>query len=179
VPMGCFMFVFAKPIIQLFYYRGSFTQEDVTESAKFMQLLSVTIFSIAVNAMVSRLFMAAQFIKQAFVYQLTMNCLLIFSIWLFSKYYDAYGYPYAVILVNCINYVTMFFICKRYFKAIQYEQLLKYSGVIILINIPIALILFFTLQHSNLFYFYKLLIGLFIYILFFTITARVKKIILP
>ena len=140
-----------------------------------MQLLSITIFSIAVNAMVSRLFMAAQFMRQAFVYQILMSGLLIISIWLFSKYYGAYGYPYAVIMVNCINYISMFFICRQYFKNIQYGRLLKYSGVIILINIPIALILFYTLQRSSLFYFYKLLIGLIVYALIFVIMARLKK----
>ena len=176
VPMGCFMFIFAEPIVELFYNRGNFTQQAVTESAKFMQLLSVTVFSIAVNAMVSRLFMAAQFMKQAFAYQVTMSCVLIFFIWLFSKYCGAYGYPYAVILVNTLNFLTMFFICKKYFKVIQYGQLLKYTGVIVLINVPVAVILFYTLQQSNLFYFYKLLIGLFVYALLFIVAARVKKI---
>jgi len=176
VPIGCFMFIFAEPIVELFYNRGNFTQQAVTESAKFMQLLSVTIFSIAVNAMVSRLFMAAQFMKQAFAYQIAMSCILIFFIWLFSKDYGAYGYPYAVILANTLNFLTMFFICKKYFKAIQYGQLLKYTGVIILINIPVTVILFYTLQQSNLFYFYKLLIGLFVYALLFIIAATVKKI---
>ncbi len=175
VPVGCFMFIFAEPIVEMFYNRGSFTREAVTESAKFMQLLSVTIFSIGVNAMVSRLFIAAQFMKQAFAYQVAMNCLLIVFIWLFSKYYDAYGYPYAVILVNTMNFLTMFFMCKKYFKTIQYGQLLKYTALMILINIPVALILFYTLQQSNLFYFYKLLIGLIIYGLVFVIAARINK----
>jgi putative peptidoglycan lipid II flippase len=175
VPLDCFMFVFAEPTVELFYNRGSFTQEAVTASAKFMQLLSITIFSIAVNAMVSRLFMAAQYIKQAFFYQVVMSFLLIIFIWLFSAYYGAYGYPYAVILVNLINFFTMFFICKRYFAFIQYNELLKYTGVIVLINIPVALILFYTLQQSSLYYFYKLLIGLIIYSLVFIITARLKK----
>jgi putative peptidoglycan lipid II flippase len=176
VPLGCFMFVFAEPVVELFYKHGSFMQEDVTESAKFMQLLSVTIFSIGVNAMVSRLFMAAQYIKRAFAYQLVMNCLLIFFIWLFSKYYGAYGYPYAVILTNAINFFTMFFICKKYFEFVQYGQLLKYTAIVFFINIPIALILFYTLQQSDLFYFYKLLIGLIVYSFIFLIATSIKKI---
>jgi peptidoglycan biosynthesis protein MviN/MurJ (putative lipid II flippase) len=176
VPIGYFMFIFAQPIVELFYNRGNLTQEAVIESAKFMQLLSVTIFSIAVNAMVSRLFIAAHFMKQAFAYQVVMSCVLIFFIWLFSKYYGAYGYPYAVILVNAINFLTMFFVCRKYFEFIQYGQLLKYTGVIILIDLPVAVILFYTLQQSSLFYFYKLLIGLIIYSLVFIIMARLKKI---
>ena len=176
VPIGCFMFVFAEPIVELFYNRGNFTQHAVTESAKFLQLLSVTVFSIAVNAMVSRLFTAAQFIRQAFAYQVIMSGMLIVFIWSFTKYYGAYGYPYAVILMNTVNFLTMFFLCKKYFKFIQYGQLLKYTGVMVLINIPVALILFYILQKSNLFYFYKLLVGLVVYSLIFIIVARLKKI---
>jgi predicted tellurium resistance membrane protein TerC len=105
-----------------------------------------------------------------------MSCLLIIFIWLLSKYYGAYGYPCAVILVNVVNLLTMYFICKKYFAFIQYGQLLKYTGIIVLINIPVALILFYTLQQSNLFYFYKLLIGLIIYSSVFITATRFKKI---
>ena len=176
VPMGCFMFIFAEPMVQLFYNRGNFTQQAVIESAKFMQLLSITIFSIAVNAMVTRLFIAAHFIKQAFTYQIVMSSLLIFFIWFFSKYYGAYGYPYAVIFVHAINFLTMFFICKKYFEFIRYGQLLKYTAVIALINIPVVVVLWYTVKQSNLFYFYKLLVGLIIYALVIIVAARLKKI---
>ena len=45
MPMGCFMFVFAEPVVELIYMYGSFKQEDVLASAKFMKLLSITVFS--------------------------------------------------------------------------------------------------------------------------------------
>ena len=59
------MFVFAEPIVELFYNRGNFTQQAVVDSAKFMQLLSITIFSIGVNAIVTRIFVAIQAIRQS------------------------------------------------------------------------------------------------------------------
>ena len=110
VPMGCFMFVFAEPITAFFYQRGSFTQQAVIDSATFMQLLSITIFSIGINAIVSRIFIAMQAIKQALFYQVVLNVLLIAAIWLFTKSYGEYGYPYAVILINIINFIGMYFI---------------------------------------------------------------------
>ncbi|MBL7701526.1 MAG: oligosaccharide flippase family protein [Ferruginibacter sp.] len=176
VPLGCFMFVFAEPVVELFYKYGSFTQQDVTGSAKFMKLLSVTVFSIGVNAMVSRLFMAAQFIRQAIVYQVVMNILMIVFVWLFSRQVGAYGYPYGIILANIVNFLGMFFICKKYFSFIKYGELLKYTGTVFLINIPVALILIYTLQQSILLYFYKLLAGVIIYLGVFLATARIKKI---
>jgi peptidoglycan biosynthesis protein MviN/MurJ (putative lipid II flippase) len=159
----------------LFYRRGNFTKEAVVESAKFMQLLSITIFSIGVNAVVTRIFIAMQAIKQAFFYQLTLNIFLIAGIWFFTKEYGEYGYPCGVILVNCINYIGMFFICKKYFKEIDYGKLLKYSTKIMAVNLPLAASLYYVLFSVNLSSVYQLLIGLFIYSLMFFAMIRIKK----
>ena len=165
VPLGCFMFVFAEPIVELFYNRGSFTQEAVTESAKFMQLLSVTIFSIAVNAMVSRLFMAAQYIKQAFFYQIVLNVFLIATIWICARYYGGYGYPYAIIIMNLVNFITMYFICRKLIPQINYAALLKYTGLIIFINAVIAIGLFFAVNYIQAGSLFKVISGFLLYLI--------------
>ncbi len=144
VPLACFVFVFAEPIVQLFYFRGSFTVADVEASAKFLQLLSVTIFSVAINSLVSRIFIATQTIRQAFVYQLVLNACLIVAIWLFTRYYGAYGYPYALILMNGINFIAMFFICKKIAPQITYAPLLKYTGLLLIINAAISTGLYYA-----------------------------------
>lgn len=174
VPLGCFMFVFAEPVVALFYKRGSFTQEAVVESAKFMQLLSITIFSIGVNAIVTRIFIAMQAVKQAFFYQVVLNIILIAGIWAFTKQYGEYGYPYGIILANCINYIGMYFICKKYFKAIEYGKLLKYSAKIIAVNLPLAALLYYVLLPTNLVSLYKLLAGSVIYLVVFILMMRIK-----
>ncbi len=174
VPLGCFMFVFAEPIVELFYNRGSFTQEAVVESARFMQLLSITIFSIGVNAVVTRIFIAMQAIRQAFFYQVVLNIILIAGIWTFTKQYGEYGYPYGVILVNCINYIGMYFICKKYFKVIEYGRLLKYSAKIIAVNLPLAAILYYVLLSVDLVSLYKILAGSMIYLAVFILMMRIK-----
>ena len=144
IPIGCFLFVFAEPVVRLFYLRGSFTEADVSTSAKFLQLLSVTIFSIGINSLVSRIFIATQAVKRAFIYQVVLNSFLIIAIWLFTKYYGAYGYPYAIILMNCINFIAMFFICKKIAPQINYSAVLKYAGLLLLINVAISAGLFFA-----------------------------------
>jgi putative peptidoglycan lipid II flippase len=174
VPLGFFMFVFAEPIVELFYNRGSFTQKAVVESARFMQLLSITIFSIGVNAIVTRIFIAIQAIRQAFFYQLILNVLLIAGIWVFTKRYGEYGYPYGVILVNCINFIGMYFICKKYFKIIEYGKLLKYSAKIMAVNLLLAALLYYVLLSTDLGSLYKLLFGSIIYLIMFILMMRIK-----
>jgi putative peptidoglycan lipid II flippase len=174
VPMGCFMFFFAEPVVELFYKRGSFTGQEVIESAKFMRLLSITIFSIGINAIVTRIFIAMQAVKQAFFYQVILNVILIVAIWLFTKTYGAYGYPYCVILLNVVNFFGMYFICKKYFAAIEYGRLLKYTAGIMAVNIPVSALLHYLLLHASLQSFYKLVIGFCIYLVVFILMSRVK-----
>lgn len=175
VPISCFMFVFAVPIVELFYNRGNFTQEAVTGSAKFMQLLSVTIFSIGINAMVTRIFIAMHAVKQSFFYQLVLNVLLMLAIWLFTKPYGEYGYPYAVILINMVNFFGMYFICKKYFAVIEYGKLMKYTVIIIAAYLPLSVILYYLAFTIHLASFYKLLTGFCIYLIVFILLSRIKE----
>lgn len=176
VPMGFFMFVFAEPVVELFYKRGNFTEEAVIESAMFLRLLSVSIFSIGINAVVTRVFIAMQAIRQAFFYQVTLNVLLIAAIWIFTKNYGAYGYPYGVILMNLVNFIGMYFICKRLFKTIEYGKLLKYSVLIIAINLPVAAVLCYLLPSSGIGPLHQLLVGFCIYLILFVVMSSIKKI---
>ncbi len=174
VPMGCLMFVFAEPIVELFYKTKNFTQQAVLDSAKFMRLLSITIFSIGINAIVTRIFIAVQAVKQAFFYQVSLNVILIISIWLFTKSYGEYGYPYGVIVTNLFNLFGMYFICKKYFATIEYGKILKYTTGIIAVNLPVSLLLYFGLLSVNLGSFYKLVIGFCIYLFVFVFMSQLK-----
>ncbi len=146
VPMGFYLFAFAAPIVELFYQSRNFTSDAIAESAVFLQLLAVSIFSIGINAMVTRVFIAVQAIKQAFFYQVALNILLIAVIWLCTKKYGAYGYPYGIIIVNVVNYFGMYLICKKLVASIDYAAVLKYTGIIILINAAIATGLYFAVN---------------------------------
>ena len=143
VPASCFMWVFAVPVVELFYKHGNFNDSSVLEAARFLQLLSLTIFSVGVNAIVTRLFIATQSIRQAFLYQVGMNLFLIGAIWVFSEFYGAYGYPYGTITMNILNYFMMYFICRKLSIPVTYSPLFKYTLIIILVNTMIAAILYF------------------------------------
>ena len=144
VPVGFFVFVFARPIVELFYLRGDFTISSAQGAAVFLQLLGLSVFAIALNAMVTRVFIAMQAMKQAFFYQVIMNVLLIIAIWLAVKYYGAYGYGYAIIAANLINLAGMFFMCRIIVPQLNYAALMRYTGLIILINGIIASLVYYA-----------------------------------
>jgi peptidoglycan biosynthesis protein MviN/MurJ (putative lipid II flippase) len=148
VPLGCFVFVFSPAIINIFY--GSKALNDkFADTAIFLQLLSITTFSIAVNSLVARLFIATQKVKQGFIYQVIMNVILIFTTWLMVKEYGAVGYGWAIIAINAVNFICLYFVCKVISKAIHYVAVLKYAALIILINTIIATGFYFIFKNIN------------------------------
>jgi peptidoglycan biosynthesis protein MviN/MurJ (putative lipid II flippase) len=164
VPMGFFCFVFATPIVELFYKSRNFSDASVIDAALFLKLLAVTIFSMGINAMVTRLFIAIQAIKQAFFYQVILNTLLIIAIWLFTKYYGAFGYPVGVIAINIINLFGMYIICKKLLPQIEYTALMKYTAIIILLNTAISAALYFALNYRSLNGLLQLVSGFLLYL---------------
>ncbi len=147
VPVGFYLFVFAVPVTKLFFSSKNFGAVDVAQTAMFLKLLAVTIFSIGINSMVSRVFIALQAVKQAFVYQVILNVLLIAAIWLCTRQYGPYGYPYAVIIVNLLNCLGMYIICKIIAPVIEYMAVLKYAALIIAVNAAIALLLYAAVDY--------------------------------
>ena len=150
VPMGFFCFVFATPIVELFYQSKNFSKASVADAALFLKLLAVTVFSMGINAMVTRLFIAIQAIKQAFFYQVILNTLLIIAIWICTKYYGAFGYPIGVIVINIVNFFAMYIICKKLVPQIEYTEVMKYTFIIILLNAAISAALYFALNYRSL-----------------------------
>jgi peptidoglycan biosynthesis protein MviN/MurJ (putative lipid II flippase) len=165
VPMGFYCFVFATPVVALFYASNNFNAAAVTEAAIFLKLLAVTIFSIGINAMVTRVFIAVQAIRQAFFYQVVLNILLIAAIWICTRYYGAYGYPYAIIIMNLVNYFAMYFICRKLVPQIDYVAVLKYTSLIILINSVIATGLFLAVNYIPATSLVKVISGFLLYLI--------------
>jgi peptidoglycan biosynthesis protein MviN/MurJ (putative lipid II flippase) len=176
VPVGFYLFVFAKPVVELFYQSGNFNEEAVHKSAVFLKLMAVTVFSVGINASVTRVFIAAQAIKQAFFYQLSLNILLIAAIWICTNYYGAYGYPCGVIIMNLVNCIAMYFVCRKLVMYIDYGALLKYTGLIILVNGGIATGLYFMVCYFRMDGILQMTIGFLLYL--FVLLILNKKFIL-
>lgn len=165
VPMGFYLFVFATPVVELFYQSRNFNSVAVGESAVFLKLLAVTLFSIGINAAVTRIFIATQAIRQAFIYQLLMNIILITAISICTHYYGAYGYPYGVIILNLLNCFTLYFVCRKLVAYIDYMALLKYTGLIIAVNLGIAALLYLGLLYMKMNGVLSLLTGFLLYLI--------------
>ena len=164
VPAGCYMFVFARPIVELFYQHGNFNGPTIDSVARFLQLLSLTLFSIGVNSIVSRIFIAVQALRSAFFYQLIMNLLLIGAIWGLTRAYGIYGYPYGVVLMNSLNFLFMYTICRKLVPHIRYLRLMRFTGIILCINGVLSAGLFLLFRASAMAVVPKLLLSFLLYL---------------
>ena len=175
IPFAAYLFVFAEPIVRLFYQRGNFNEESVTGAARFLQLFAVTGFIIGINALVSRVFMALQAIRQAFIYQVLINVLLIGLIWFLTREYGADGYPYALIIGYAINFVLMFFICRQLKVNINYAGLFPHTALLLLINGAIAAGFYFALPYLHMGALAQLLVGFFVYLILLLIINHLLR----
>jgi putative peptidoglycan lipid II flippase len=175
VPMGFYSFVFATPVVEFFYKSSNFNDEAVKAAAVFFKLLAITIFSMGINAMVTRVFIAVQAVKQAFYYQVALNILLIAAIWICTSQFGAYGYAWAIMIVNVINWVLMYFICKKLVPFIDYLGLFKYTAQIILINGLIAAALFFAADNIHISNLGKLIAGFLLYLIILLVLNKKFK----
>jgi putative peptidoglycan lipid II flippase len=165
VPIGFYLFVFAKPVVELFYQSGIFKGEALNNSAVFLRLLAVTVFILGINAAVTRVLIAMQAIRQAFLYELALNILLIAVIWACTKQFGSYGYPYGVIITNLVNCYAMYFLCRKLAAHIDYTALLRYTCIVVLANAGIAAGLYLLYSYVNLNCILQIISGFLLYAL--------------
>jgi len=175
VPVGFFCFVFAAPIVQLFYQSNNFTAASIQESAEFLKLLALTIFSIGINALVTRIFIAMQAIKQGFVYQVILNVLLIAAIGICIKYYGAYGYAYALVIINLVNYIAMYPVCRIVAPQINYAAVLQYTVRILSINLLIAGLLYLLVHYGGWGGVWHMILSFFLYLIVLLALNKIFK----
>ncbi len=68
----------------------------------------------------------------------------------------------------------MYFICKKYFKVIEYGKLLMYSAKIMAVNLSLAALLYYLLLSIDLDSIYKVLAGSIIYLVMYILMMRIK-----
>ena len=163
VPISFFLFLFAQSIVQLFYVRGNFGLESLLSATKYLKLFSITIVSIGINALVARLVIAIQAIRQSLMYQVIINLLLFTCIWVFSKNYGPYGYPYAVILMGIVNVVLLFFMCKKLTPGINYLSLIRFTVWLLVINALLAIPIFIIINYLLVGPFTQIIVSAFVY----------------
>jgi putative peptidoglycan lipid II flippase len=138
VPISALVFVFSHEIIEVLYRRGAFDEQAVQSSAQFLQFLILLAPMIALNTLVSRVFMAAQKISIAFWYQLVANATLIAIVVAGVTLFGVTGYLLGLVLSYAISSLMYLFLLRVVFPFLEYRRVLLAFLVLLLLNAALA-----------------------------------------
>ena len=131
---GClFCALHAERLVSLVYGRGAFDVESVRASADFFRLLVLMPPFIAVNSLVSRLFMGARMVRQGVWYQIFINGLMASSIFVAVHLAGPYGYPAGLLVTYALNMFFGYALVKRYFPQVFYLGVVIYLGKVLVV----------------------------------------------
>jgi putative peptidoglycan lipid II flippase len=143
VPVSTLFYLFSYDIIYFLFKRGTFNEASVILSVDFFKYLSLLLPLFAIIAVTGSLYFSAQIIKFTFGYQIFANVLFIVLLYLALKYFNLMGYAFSLLFINIINVLTIQLFLKWLFPFIEFKIVLKYLGITILVNILIALIIYY------------------------------------
>ncbi|MGD9643673.1 MAG: lipid II flippase MurJ [Elusimicrobiales bacterium] len=139
VPMSLFGAFYSGEIMSVLFGRGAFGPEAVESSSAFFRLFALLLPFYAANSLTSRLFMAAQKVRQAFWYQLCVNILLAALIMAFVMRFGALGYPAGLLVFYALNLFATGFLIIHYFPGIRYWQGILYALKVVALDLALLL----------------------------------------
>jgi peptidoglycan biosynthesis protein MviN/MurJ (putative lipid II flippase) len=127
IPLTLLTITYSQEIITIIFQRGAFNQESVNSSSQFLRYFALLFPLLALNSLVSRLFMSAQKIMESFWYQIVMNVILISGIFIFVNKLGFIGYPIALVTMQGLNALFIGFFFHHFFPAINFRDVILYG----------------------------------------------------
>jgi putative peptidoglycan lipid II flippase len=141
-PIGFFIYLYARPIIQLFLGSSKLGPEGLNNATTFIKYLGFLLPLFVINTLFSRVFMATYKIREAFWYQVIFNVVLSSCLFLGVKMFGIIGYPLTLVGLHVLNVLFCYFLQKFYFDFIGYAVILKNFLLVLLLNAAISFIVF-------------------------------------
>jgi peptidoglycan biosynthesis protein MviN/MurJ (putative lipid II flippase) len=140
VPICILVFIFSEDIVAVLFGHGAFNRTSVANTGELMKYFVLILPFTAHNTLVARLFMAAQKIKNSFIFQMVMNGIMVIVVYALIKMVGPKGLPIGVLATYVLICITSDIIMKKNFDFIPYKKTLVYSLKCLLINSPVFLI---------------------------------------
>lgn len=144
MPVSGIVFLYSSEIFSILFNRGAFDYKSVVQSSYFLKYLILLLPMLAINTLVSRLFMAAHLIRQPFWYQVSMNSLLMAFIYAGVQISGIEGYFVALLSVYMLSTVLVYLLLKKLIPYIRYDHLLRKFIVVVFLNAFILLVTFYA-----------------------------------
>jgi peptidoglycan biosynthesis protein MviN/MurJ (putative lipid II flippase) len=146
VPAALFGAFYSREIVQVLFGRGAFGAGSVAAASDFFRIFALLLPLYAANTLVSRLFLAAQKLREAFWYQVVMNLLLAGMIILFVRRFGALGYPAGLLAFYFFNMFSSGLLCARFFPGVHYWTGTAYLAKVAVLDAAALLLVAGTLR---------------------------------
>jgi putative peptidoglycan lipid II flippase len=152
--------IYNTEIIRILYERGKFDSSSTAASAAFLSIFILSVPFVAINNMVSRIFMSGHKIKQYFWYQVIKNIIMIALTYIFIKKIGVLGFPVSWLIVNVLNIPACQYQMWLSFRFVNFKPIIISIIKVIILNAIAALpVLGFNWLFPGMNIYLKLLIG--------------------
>lgn len=139
VPICIFSSIYAEQLVSIIYGRGYFDLEAISNTSAFLRFLVCSVPLVAINSIVSKLFIAARKIREAVWYQIVLNVFMALAILLSVELAGPLTYPIGLLFVYGLNSIFCYYLIRFYFPAIQYGHLAKKALTTILLDMVLVI----------------------------------------
>ncbi|PKM98382.1 MAG: hypothetical protein CVU79_03465 [Elusimicrobia bacterium HGW-Elusimicrobia-3] len=139
VPLSLFGAFYSREIVGILFGRGAFGPASVEAASGFFLLFALLLPFYGTNAVVTRLFLAARKVREAFWYQLVMNLLLAGIIAACVARFGALGYPAGLLAFYVLTLFTAGLLTGRHFPGVRYWSGIWYLARVAALDIALLL----------------------------------------
>ena len=139
IPFALFICYFAQDIISLFFKRGKFNLDSVSNVVGFLRPMMIALITGILAPFAPTLIASTRKIKESFKYILSKDIILILAMYISITHWGPYAYPYTLIICSILDYLITSLFFKKYLSEINFWHSLKEATLLVSLNL-IALI---------------------------------------
>jgi peptidoglycan biosynthesis protein MviN/MurJ (putative lipid II flippase) len=124
VPVSLLVSYFAFETVTVLFGANGINKSTITYSANLLQILALASPFIGINSLISRMFLAVQNIKFAFIYQCGFNFFLAAICVLCFEILGPIGFAIGYVLSYLISFIMISFLLKRIFSFLKYRAII-------------------------------------------------------
>jgi putative peptidoglycan lipid II flippase len=137
IPISLITFVLSEDFLKIIFGQGNLDSKSLVNTSYFLRGLILASPFLGLNILVSRVYIARQKIKEAFYYQIILNLILGFLIFLGIHFLGPMGYCYGYLFYWVLNVFVLYYHNRRLFSFLEYGKILYYILVVYIINLPL------------------------------------------
>ena len=148
VPVCFLTWLYADIIVKILFLRNKFSKEAAQTTVLFIKYLIFLLPCLAINTFLTRLLIAIKKVNQSFYFQIGFNVSMLIIVFLSTSMFYLQGFIWSTLIAYYLySTVACIFLMRWLMPYIKYIAFLKLFLRIVLINIPLCILAFFSIKY--------------------------------